>query len=141
MEYRNLQNGIYQNAEMGITALKQIIPSVKDHNMKNILIRQYEGYKKQTEITSQQMKTQCMTPESPPLASKAMAKVGIAMNLARDNSTANIAKMLVRGTNTGIIDLNRAINRTSGKDGQAVRAAREFLDSEQRYLDQLKAYL
>ncbi|MCC8043110.1 MAG: hypothetical protein LIO69_06325 [Oscillospiraceae bacterium] len=141
MEYRNLQNGIYKNAEMGITALEKIIPSVSNHNLKSLLVRQYDGYKKQAEKTTEQLKSESITPEKPPLSTTMMSKAGIAMKLAMDDSTSNIAKMLIQGTNMGIIELNKEINRTSEKDGQAVRSAREFLDSEQRYLDQLKTYL
>ena len=47
MDYHYLQNSLYQNAAMGITALKQVIPAVKDSGMKKILLGQYHGYQTQ----------------------------------------------------------------------------------------------
>lgn len=141
MDYHELQNSIYQNAAMGITALRQVIPSVKDHNLKNILIKQYNGYKKQTEITASQMKAQNTMPSFPPLSARMMTKMSAAMKLKRDNSNQNVAKMLIKGTNTGIIELNQTLNRTKCNSPEAIQSAKAYLRNEQKYIDSLKPYL
>ncbi len=141
MDYRELQNSLYQNAAMGITALRQIIPSVKDHDMKQLLIRQYNGYKKQTEITARQMKEKNLTPSFPPLSSRIMTKAMVSMRMKRNHSNEYVAKMLIKGTNTGIIDLTGKINHTQCDSPEALRSAKEYLRNEQKYIESLKPYL
>lgn len=141
MEYSDLQNSLYQNAAMGITALKQIIPEVKNTELKNILIRQYNGYKRQTEMTASQMKAKNLTPSFPPLPSRLMTKAEISVKMKRDSSTENIAKMLIRGTNTGIISLTGELNHTKCNSPEAVQSAKDYLRREQRYIESLKPFL
>ena len=126
---------------MGITALRQIIPAVKDHNMKNILIKQYNGYKKQTEITAEQMKAENTVPSFPPLSSRLMTKAMVTMQVKRDNSNKNVARMLIKGTNTGIMDLTETLNRTKCDSPEAILSAKNYLRREQKYIDSLKPYL
>lgn len=141
MDYNEFQNSVYQNAAMGITALKQMIPSVKDGNVKNALIRQYNGYKRQTEITARQMKEHNMTPSFPPLASRVMTRAAVAVKMHRDSSGSNAAKMVIKGTNTGIIELTEKLNHTSCDSPEAIASAKEFLKKEQKNIEILKPYL
>lgn len=141
MDYHDLQNSVYQNAAMGITALRQIIPAVKDHDMKNILIKQYNGYKRQTEITAEQMKAKNMTPSFPPLSSRIMTKAMVSMKMKQDHSNQNVARMLIRGTNAGIMELTGTLNKTKCDSPEAIQSAKEYLRKEQRYIESLKPYL
>ena len=141
MEYGDFQNSLYQNAAMGITALKQVIPEVKNTELKHILIRQYNNYKRQTEITASQMKAKKLTPSFPPLSSRLMAKAGISVRMKKDSSTENIAKMLIKGTNTGIISLTGELNHTKCDSPEAVQSAKNYLRREQRYIESLKPFL
>ncbi|MGN1137723.1 MAG: hypothetical protein ACI4SF_16075 [Oscillospiraceae bacterium] len=137
----NLSECIYKNAEMGMTSLKQIIPGVKNHKMKNILVKQYSGYCRQMSDSAKQLKSEHITPIPSPLATKVMAKTGIALTMLRDNSTESVAKMLVRGTNSGIIELNSAINHTKTSSPEIIQSAKNYLEKEQQYLDSLKKFL
>ncbi len=141
MDYHELQNSVYQNAAMGITALRQIIPSVKDHNMKNLLIKQYNGYKKQTEITASQMKAKNMMPSFPPLAARIMTGTMVKMKMKRNHSNQNVARMLIKGTNTGIMDLTGKLNSTHCDSPEAIQSVKKYLSNEQRYIESLKPYL
>lgn len=141
MDYHYLQNSLYQNAAMGITALKQVIPAVKDSGMKKILLGQYHGYQTQTELTSAQMRARGMTPEEPSASTKLMVRMSAAMKLRQDSSSENIAKMLIKGTNTGIVELTGKLNKTNSDFPEAVTSAKEYLRREQKYIESLKPYL
>ncbi|MCM1578433.1 MAG: hypothetical protein NC078_06515 [Ruminococcus sp.] len=141
MDYHYLQNSLYKNAAMGMTALKQVIPSVRDSGMKEILLKQYKGYKTQTELTAAQMRSRGMTPEEPTASAKFMVKATAAVNLKRDSSSENIAKMLIKGTNTGIIELTEKLNKTNSDFPEAVSSAKDYLRREQSYIESLKPYL
>ena len=141
MNSHELQNSLYQNAAMGITSLKEIIPSVQDSSMKKILLKQYNGYKKVTEQTAAQMKQEKTMPSNPPLTSRLMAKAMINYRMKKDNSSHNVAKMLIKGTNTGIIELTEKLNKADDNSSEAAKTAKEYLRREQSYIDNLKLYL
>lgn len=141
MDYSELQNNIYKNASMGITALKQVIPSVRDKEMKNLLVKQYNGYKKQAEITAGQMKRKNMQPSSPNMISQLATRASVAANLKMDNSTEHIARMLIKGTNMGIMDLTAMVNHAKCSSPEAMQAAKNYLRNEQKYIESLKPFL
>lgn len=141
MNCHELQNSLYQNAAMGITALKEVIPSVNNSEMKKILLKQYNGYKHTTEMTASQMKRENTTPSFPPVTSRLMTKAMINLKLRKDSSSHNVAKMLIEGTNTGIMELTEKLNRTDDKSSGAAKTAKEYLRREQSYIESLKPYL
>ncbi len=141
MDYKQFQNSVYQNAAMGLTALKTMIPMVSDSNVKNLLIKQYNGYKSQTELTAGQMKKHNFTPEEPPLMSRLMTSASVAYKLRRNGSAGNAAKMVIKGINTGIIELTEKLNHTSCGSPEAIQSAKEYLKREQKNIESLKPYL
>ena len=141
MDYKQFQNSVYKNASMGITALKSMIPMVSDSNVKNLLIKQYNGYKAQTEITARQMKQHNFTPEEPPLMSRLMTSASVALKIRQDNSASNAAKMVIKGTNTGIIELTEKLNHTTCGSPEAIQSAKDYPRQEQENIESLKPYL
>lgn len=141
MDYRQFQDSVYKNASMGVTALKSMIPKVSDSNVKNLLIRQYNGYKAQKELTARQMKECGFTPSEPSIMSRLMTAASVNMQLRRDSSGGNAAKMAIKGTNAGIIELTEKLNHTSCSSPQAIQSAKEYLHREQKNIESLKPYL
>lgn len=141
MNYRQLQDSVYKNASMGVTALKSMIPMVSDSNVKNLLIRQYNGCKAQKELTARQMKEQGFTPSEPSLMSRMMTMAAINMQLRRDSSGSNAAKMAIKGTNTGIIELTEKLNHTYCSSPETIQSVKEYLRREQKSIESLKPYL
>ncbi len=137
----NLYNALYQNAEMGTDSIKHIFPKVHDNKLRGELRTQLSNYSDQTNMLSDRMRSQNMTPKPVSKMAKVMTSMGITLNCARDNSTQHIAEMLIQGTNMGIIKINKALNRSVTAEPELIRAAQEMLSKEQRYIDDLKSYL
>ena len=70
-----------------------------------------------------------------------MSDIGLAVSCAADSSTSNIAKMLIQGTNMGIIRLNKSLNAADDVSESARNEAVDMLKAEQAYIDKLKPYL
>ena len=87
------------------------------------------------------MKKHDEQPQQLPAFSRAMSKMGIALDLAFDNSTGHIAEMMIQGTNMGIIKLNKSMNAASDITPETKKMADEMLDREQKYIDRLKRFL
>lgn len=140
-EQNKLFNALYQNAEMGTSSIKKIYPKVQNSKLRNELRMQLSNYKNQTNMLTAQMRSQKLTPTPLPKMTKLMSSMGIAMKCAKDNSTENIAEMLIQGTNMGVIKINKALNKSNTAEPKIIQEAKNMLTREQQYIDNLKSYL
>ncbi len=137
----NLENALYQNAVMGVSAIKKVYPKVTDRKLKNELRSQFNEYKRQTSLISGQLRRKHTQPQEVPLISKLAANAGISYNCYKDNSPANMAKMMINGTNMGIIKVTKALNSSTDDNQRFKSEARNILYKEQKYIDKLKGFL
>lgn len=70
-----------------------------------------------------------------------MAKMGIAMQTMMDGSSSRIARLMIRGTTMGIIDMQQTLNRSAAAEEDLQNDARSLLQREQDYCERLKRYL
>ena len=74
-----------------------------------------------------------------------MAKVGSyimsEMKTLTDSSTNMLAKMMIEGSNKGIIEITEQLNNYSGDDEEIRTLANKLLKIEQKNLDNLKKFL
>ena len=63
------------------------------------------------------------------------------MNTLADASSEHIAEILINGSNMGIVEMTKQMNRLPDADAGAKRLAEEFLRGEQRHIEELKSYL
>lgn len=141
MNNGHLRSSIYKNASMGETTLRSLIPMVGDSRVKNALIAQYNGYRAQKEMTALSMKKQGLAPPKISLMSQLMTSASVKLKMKRDGSSENAAKMVIKGTNTGIIELTETLNHTRCSSPETVQSAKEYLRQEQQNIEKLKPYL
>lgn len=132
---------MYQTASMGSRSINQVLSKVTDPQLKSELNRQMNTYRNETNTVVDRMREEHLSPQQLPLAARAMSSMGIAFNLARDNSTEHIAEMMIKGTNMGVLKLNKALNAASDLSPELERSAKEMLDREQKYIDRMKKFL
>ena len=63
------------------------------------------------------------------------------MKLMKDSSSSAIAKMMIEGSNKGIIEITEKLNNYPKDDQEIVDLANKLLDIEQKNLDDLKEFL
>lgn len=141
MDQSGFQNSMFQTAAMGTEAIKQVMPKVHDPGLRNELDKQMNNYHNESNSIVSNMKKHDEQPQQLPAFSRAMSKMGIALDLAFDNSTGHIAEMMIQGTNMGIIKLNKSMNAASDITLETKKMADEMLDREQKYIDRLKRFL
>ena len=71
----------------------------------------------------------------------AMAHVGIMMKTAADKSKGHIAELMYDGTNMGIVNIARSVNRSSNASPDTIRLAENLLSDEEKYADGLRKFL
>ncbi len=141
MKQHELQNAMYQNATMCCSAIKQVLPAVPDGDLKNELSRQLNSYHNEINTVVSSMRRENNRPQQLPVYKRLTSKAGIALSLARDNSAAHIAQMMMQGTNMGIIQINRALNASKGLSPQTAKQTKQILEREQQNIDSLKRFL
>ncbi len=134
-------NYIYQNAEMGIVGINDIIPKVKDEEFESLLNEQKSDYEnicnEAIEILKKYGKEQQELNKMAKISSYMMSM----MKTMKDPSTSNLAKMMMEGSNKGIIEITEKINNFKEKDEEIVDLANKLLETEQNNLDNLKKFL
>ena len=134
-------NYIYQNAEMGIVGIDDIITKVKDEKFEKLLQEQKSDYenicKEAINILKKYGKEQKELNKMAKMSSYMMVK----MKTMSDCSTSNLAKMMMEGSNKGIIEITEKLNAYNEPDEEITALANKILETEQNNLDDLKTFL
>ena len=96
---------------MGVDALEIILPKVEEHDFQELLENQIEEYKSiSVKIDDLYRQFTSSNLHETSTMEKAMTWYGIQKDTLLDNSISNLADLLVRGTNMGIIEGKKIIN-------------------------------
>ena len=133
---------IYRNAQLALSSIEDILPSVEDGDIRREICGQqneYEKISRRAEGLAREMGAEIKAP-SP--VKKAMMWSAIKMNAAADNSRLNIAQMMIRGTVTGITSLKATLSDGAGvMSGDVRRLMEELISLEEGFERNLKNYL
>lgn len=136
-----LLNYIYQNAKMGIVGIDNIKNEIVDDELLTTIREQQKDY---YEICNEATKMLLENNEDIKDISgiaKLMTYFDAKLNTLDDKSNTNIAKMMMKGSNKGIIEIQEKLNNYKGADKKAISLAKELLRIEKRNLDNLKKFL
>lgn len=132
---------IYKNAEMGIIGIKDIITKVSDEKFEKVLNNQKEEYNNICEEAENILKKYGKQNKEVSNIAKISTKVMSEMMIIKDNSINNIAKMMMEGTNKGIIEITEKINAYNNSDAEIVVLANKLKDTLEKNIEELKKYL
>ncbi|MDD7793916.1 hypothetical protein [Clostridium sp. 'White wine YQ'] len=136
-----LLNYIYQNAEMGESTIKQLIPMVNDQAFKNNLQSQLNEYKTIFDIADRKLKELNSESKGIGTLTKVSTYIMININTLVNKTPSHIAEMLIRGSTMGIIDITKRIKDYKQQDKQILDVANRLLKFEERNVDELKGFL
>ena len=141
MEDINALDEIHKGACMGSDAISFILEKVEDSNLEKLLHKQYKSYKElQERVEDIYPKYNEGNPHSTSMPEKVMTDYMINMKLIMDKSTSHIAELLVQGTNMGIIEGRRILNRKNLNE-EVHDLISKYVTMQEKYLDDLKKYL
>ena len=138
-----LLKAIYKNVSMASQSLMDLMPKVKDPDLKTELTTQLSCYDEFASRAAKLLADEGGRPEEEGIFSKLGAKVGCAMNTMRDSSTAHLAEMIIEGATMGMNDMFKQIRESENTDvGQkALSLAREVCAYEEKTVEDMKRYL
>ncbi len=132
---------LYQNVEMGIVGIEAIEDKIESRSLAKLILNQ----KKEYEVLKEKLVSLCSkyNVEDKELGSlvKISSDVMVTMKTLIDKSEHTIAKMMMEGTNKGLIQLEELLNNYQGKDEKITELIKETIDLEHQNNEELKIYL
>lgn len=132
---------LYQNVDIGIIGIESIEEKIESRSLAKVILTQ----KKEYEILKEKISTLCGKYDVLNKELGGMAKFSsdmmAAMKTMMDKSDHTIAKMMMEGTNKGLISLEELLNNYSGKDEKIVKLIQEVISLEHQNNEELKIFL
>ena len=132
---------IYQNAKMGVIGIDNIKDKIFDDELKNIIATQKKEYQKIADDASSILNELGLTEKDVSKMAKVTTYVMANLEMLKDDSSSNIAKLMIEGSNKGIIEINKNLNSYNNMNSKIIKLAKKLLATEQHNIDELKIYL
>ena len=141
MEDINALDEIHKGSCMGVDAINFILDKVEDKNLEKLLKKQYKSYKdickRIEEIYSNYNEG---NPHSTSMPEKVMTDWMVNMKTMMDKSTSHLTELLIQGTNMGIIEGRRILNKKNLNE-EVNDLVQKYVTMQEKYLDNLKEFL
>ncbi len=134
-------NYIYKNAEMGVVGIDDIITKVTDEKFLKLLKNEREDYQSICNEALDILKKYGKQNENIGMMAKMSSKMMSEVKMLKDSSDQTIAKMMMEGTNKGIIEITEKINAYNIDDAEIVVLANRYKAMLEKNIDELKKYL
>lgn len=134
-------NFIFKNAEMGIIGIDDLIEELEDTNFLSLIKKQREQYAKVTKEARNLISDFGAKVEENSNISKVRSNLLVKMSSIKDKSIKKYAKMMIEGTNKGIIELQEKINAYNIDNSEIINLANSLLEIEENNIEELKKYL
>ncbi len=134
-------NYIYKNAEMGVIGIDDIITKVSEEKFIKLLKSEREEYQSICNEAEDILKKYGKQNEEIGLMAKMSSKMMSEMKMIKDSTDNTIAKMMMEGTNKGIIEITEKINAYNIEDAEIVVLANRLKSTLEKNIDELKKYL
>lgn len=139
----NVLDELNKGACMGMDAIHYILEKVNDKSLKVELERQYREYKEIAEEISDlypEYNDKKEEPHKTNAMNKVMTWYGIEMKTMLDNSTSNIAELLLQGTNMGIIEGRKLLNHKQTEEN-INSLVKKYVTMQETAVEKLKKFL
>lgn len=143
-ENNELLTYIYQVASMGVKSTTTLINTIKNTNnkIKKIVedeLKEYEIFLKESKKL---LKKNKIEPKDKGFMVEIISKMGIKMEMLKDNSDPSIAEMLIQGFTMGVVEMEHKIDRyKENADRSIIKLAKHLLKFQQESIELLKPYL
>ena len=99
-----LLNFIYQNSQMGVDTIRQLIGVVEDKDLKEHLKTQFQGYEEFHQAAKELLNEHGYDEKGLGIVAKARTYFMINLQTMTDPSASHIASMLITGSSMGIVE-------------------------------------
>ena len=135
--YREIQ----RNTEMAMKAIDTISGKVYDDDLALQISRQSLKYSELFNEASRQLVTAKEQRYQSNALSDVILKTSIHYNTMQNTSTGHIAEMLIKGSNNGILEMEKVLKHNAKAGEQPLALAQQLIDFEEKNIKHLKEYL
>ena len=134
---------IYSNVKMGSDSIINLLPKIKDDDMKMFMTSQLDQYEKYAQNIKNKLTSQGVEPKEVNPVSKIGAKIGMEMKSLQDNTTSHMAEMMVQGSTMDVTDLLQKVGvyENYPECKNSVSLAKEIVAFEERNIEKMKEFL
>lgn len=137
----SLTKEVYKAAQAGLTAIHTVIPKISDQALRKKVEQQGACYQNISKKAEEMLHHNGMLPQELSAMQKATMWGAIQMHTIADASPEHIAEIMINGTTMGIVDLTKKINDLPDADETDKKFAKEYIASEEKHIEGLKAFL
>ena len=137
----NIYREIQRNTEMAMTAIDTISDKIYDDQLAIQVARQNMKYSEIHNLALDQILKAKAQPYRTNHLSDMMLKTGIHYNTMLNTSTGHIAELMIKGSNSGILEMNKVLNHNEEAGGESTSLAKKLIDFEEKNIERLKKYL
>lgn len=135
--YREIQ----RNTEMAMKAMETMSDKVYDDNLARQISGQSLKYSElHNEAVKQLVESKAELYRGNHLADM-MLKAGIQYNTMLNTSTGHIAELMIKGSNMGILEMEKVLHHNTEAGEKSTALARQLIDLEENSVQRLKDYL
>lgn len=132
---------LYQNLDMGVIGIESIEDKIDSRDLSKTILNQKKEYDKlKSEMISLCKKYEVEDKELGVFV-KMNSDLMSNMKTMMDSSDSHIAKMMIEGTNKGLVQLEEMLNHYDGNDEKIKEMIEKILDREKENYEELKIYL
>ena len=132
---------IYHNAKMGIEGINDIKKHIETDELKELIARQKSEYESIANDAIVLINKLGKDEEDISNISKVMSYMMVNMQMLKDDSESNIAKLMIEGSNKGVIQITEKINHYNNVNPKIIKLAKKLLSTEEHNIEDLKIYL
>lgn len=139
---------IYKNMKMGESSVLDLLPKVRNEQLRNEMIVHMEGYQRFSDRAKGMLDAEHKEAKDAGIIAKVSAKMGTAMNTMMDSTASHIAEMMIEGSTMGITDQTRILHelmRTGeSKDPNhagVLGLTKDILSFEEAQIEKMKQFL
>lgn len=137
----NVADELYKVAKLGMEASELVMPSVQNEALKQEIKNQERDYAEIGDSSEMILLKNGCLPTEKRRVTKNMLRNSVKINLMFNKTPQHISEMMINGTVMGILDITKTINHSPDDDPESHKLAEEYLDREQKNIENLKKYL
>lgn len=127
--------------KMAVTAIDEVMGSVRDTDMKQLLQESRNHHEKLGNEIHSLLNSHGTEEKDPAPMAKGMSWMKTNMKLSLDDSDATVADLITDGCNMGVKSLNRYLNQYKGADHKSRDIGEKLISIEEKLSRDLEKYL
>jgi hypothetical protein len=138
---KEMLNYIYQNSQMGVNTIEQLVKISEDAKFKDYLDSQLKEYKEINHKVMEIINRMGFEEKGIGTLGEISTYMMINMKTLMDKSTSHIAEMMINGSTMGIIQATKALKNHHDTDKNIVALMEKLIETEENNFQQLKKFL